>query len=242
MKSTRSWTTGFFCLLFKRGKPPWVGTLASRSSKQVNGIRNQPPGTRKTGIAVPVAVVYGNPTHGALFPTVFMLTPPEWSRNDSPKFRKRLVPIHTVGATEQLTATIISHSIWGIDTHWTRSGTRPHVVGHNLCQGCLDLAPLKWRGFLHIFHEAKKQEVFLELTDFAWRRMLALKGDFTSFRGLKFLFVRERSTLKAPVTMSLINPVPVAGGLPAEKDPTETLMRVWGFVYTSGQGNGSPVN
>ncbi len=171
-----------------------------------------------------------------------MKTPPNWSLNNSPKVRKRLIPIHTVGATEQLVATIIARDIWGIDTHWTRSGTRPHVVGEELCQGCLDLAPLKWRGFLHIFHEAKKQEVFLELTDFAWKRLKALQGGNPSFRGLKCLFVRERATLKAPVTMSLINPDPVAGGLPTEKDPTETLMRVWGFVYTSGQGNGSSVS
>lgn len=171
-----------------------------------------------------------------------MISPNGWSRNDSPKFRKRLIPILTVGATEQLTATILAHSIVGYDTHWTKSGTRPHMQGDNLCQWCLLNAPKKWRGFLHVYHHAKKAEAFLELTDFAWGNLEKLIGKGKSCRGHVCMFHRERTTVKSPVVPVLLQTTPMCSDLPKPKDPTPTLMRVWGFEYTTGQQDVPAVN
>ena len=151
----------------------------------------------------------------------------QFSRNDNPRPRARVVPIRQIQAIDQLQLVVLSHSIWGIDVHWSLGRILPHVTDSKLCQHCLARAPLKWRGYLHVVNPKNDDQFFLELTDYAYKGFLKATQAFESKRGLICLFARERKTLKAPVATSFVSDAYVGKSLPASQTPEQTLKVIW---------------
>lgn len=151
----------------------------------------------------------------------------QFARDDNPKPRERLTPIISVGATDQITATIVAECVWGIHTHWWHGGTVPHTDPVETCGYCSEKAPRKWRGFLHVVTRPAFNHGFLELTDFAYERLLAVKGARQTLRGLIVLFHRERKTVKSPVVMTYVGEEPPGKILPKARTPEKTLKRLW---------------
>jgi len=151
----------------------------------------------------------------------------QFSRNDNPAPRKRLTPIVSVGATDQITATILSESVWGLDTHWWRGSTVPHDQTPGQCAYCIEKAPMKWRGFLYAFLRGRNELAFIELTDFAFQRLRKEAEGRETLRGLIIGLHRERKTVKAPVVIAIVGEEPAGKTLPKSRTPEETLKRLW---------------
>lgn len=151
-----------------------------------------------------------------------------FNRIDRPVHRPRVTEIRKVGATDQLAVIVLGTKVHGFGTHWDNGRTVPCTEDRKDCPRCEKQVPFKWVGFLHVYLTSVEEHYFLEMTDFAFARLEKLQGKRPDLRGLKLTVLRERKTIRAPLTFVLLGEASPASLMKVkERLPDETLKRIW---------------
>lgn len=140
----------------------------------------------------------------------------------------KVVPLRKLAAAHVLEAVIVSPKFWGFETHWEGAKTLPHFEEEQLCHGCRQQMPRRWKGFLLLWCFMTKQKYWFEFTPGAARMMQAQRGG-QSFRGCIVRVRRERPRDKAPMIAEVWLPDVPREGLPPDESPIPTLETLWGI-------------
>jgi hypothetical protein len=125
-----------------------------------------------------------------------------------------------------LTFTIWGTQIRGIWIHWVGKGSEPHFRDAEQCEGCKKNKEKRWKGFLHCYCSEMRQEVFLELTPASARSLRDQLAERATLRG-SVIQVKRTTADNGRLYISTLTPR-IAEGLPPEKDPRPSIMRLWG--------------
>jgi len=121
---------------------------------------------------------------------------------------------------------IISKAVWGVYTHGD-GHTRECFKDRASCELCQRGAPHRWRGYLHAWNAITKQEVFLELTGEAVEELWRQVGKGTSLRGYILRVGRKGAGLRGRIELEARPPTGNPDNMQEERDPEETLRRLW---------------
>jgi hypothetical protein len=136
--------------------------------------------------------------------------------------------IYRLKAGEKATLIVYGSKVWGVWTHWNGKSSEPCFTPHDLCTGHKRELPAKWKGYLHGFLYEKQQEVFMEFTPTAAK---VLKGEVDlglPLRGSRITMQRT-SAQNGRLKVSALAPAPDILKITPEKEPWETLCKLWGI-------------
>jgi len=131
-------------------------------------------------------------------------------------------------ANQHYSFTIFSDHVWGINVHWNGKKSEPHFTDEGRCPGCQAKRTKRWKGYLHCFSAKMGQEVFLELTPASAQSLLSQLGDRGSLRGNRIQVKRTKGD-NGRLLISVLTACPEPNALPKEKDPQESLLKLWGL-------------
>lgn len=124
----------------------------------------------------------------------------------------------------------ISPSIWGVFTHWDGDRTRECLADEKKCQRCIDGQPNRFRAYLYVWDSLAKDYGFLELTGDAVEELWRQAGGKNCLRGLILEVKRRGAGVRGTLIVKASPPAGDPDKLPANKDPEETLRRLWSWV------------
>lgn len=148
-------------------------------------------------------------------------------REDTPPIAPRTLTLVRLKAGEQLTARILSPSLWGLWTHWNGAQSLPCFRDEKKCDGCKKGWPSRWKGFLHVLRVENRRQIFVELTSHAASMFLDQVPDRHALRGLRVLFERSRGGDNGRLRLTLLSTDSANLDLPAALDPLATLDNLW---------------
>ena len=119
-----------------------------------------------------------------------------------------------------------SPALWGVWTHWIAERTEPCIVPKAECRGCQKQAPLRWKGYLHVYDTGTKLPCFLELTPVVAKDLLTLASPNADLRGLSFRISRGRGG-KAHLRVAWAGGRYNGTDLPEARDPKDVLTVLW---------------
>ena len=129
-----------------------------------------------------------------------------------------------------------SPAIWQFWTHWdgARRKSMPCTKPHKACAGHKLALPRRWKGYLYGVNQAARRYEFLEISLDAATKLLALVGDLVSLRGQRFK-VRRGGGDAARLFFEMLPDWETysKGELDRDKDPTATLLKLWGVEDVS---------
>lgn len=166
-------------------------------------------------------------------------------RDDDPPPRRRVTEIKKFGPTDRGVYLVLADKVRGFHTHWLNDRTQPCQEDRENCPGCRQKAPDKWCGYLHVIDPETQKHWFLELTEFAKKRLDAMRIENGTLRGLFIHVQRERAHKRAPLQVTKVSrylmPTEDHLMLAVERDPLPTLMRIWGLGDLDGLPGGPEV-
>ncbi len=149
---------------------------------------------------------------------------PMYRRDDSPPIAGPRLRVIRFKANEQSNVSLLGTKIHGFWTHFA-ARTEPCTEPKDLCHGCQQKWPLRWKGYVHAIREDRQEEGFLELTGKNRETLLHHFGRQELLRGQRLLVRRgkgDKTELRMlPVRSWLAEFQEVA--MPDEMDPEETL-------------------
>lgn len=101
--------------------------------------------------------------------------------------------VERLNANQRMQITILSEAIEGFDLHYTGRMTVPCYDDPAKCPGCIKRFPPKWKGYLHVWDEAKRRVCILELTFGATKQLRDFVAPEQSMRGMRLGIVRGRA-------------------------------------------------
>lgn len=153
----------------------------------------------------------------------------QFSRNDDPPDRVRVIPIQKVDGTEHFRVICLSPTVQGFDFHWDDGRTERCTKQAGHCERCEKKVPAKWYGFLHCLVEPRKKHAFFQLTDFCWKDLKLTAKDIKSLRGVQLVIDRERANIRSPMRVMITSVMWCEKAWPSEKSVMPTLKRVFGL-------------
>lgn len=153
-----------------------------------------------------------------------------FERMDVPPKAGPGVPILRVKAGQHFLFVALAMKIAGFMAHWSGKASVPCTGDDPPCPGCNARPPWdsRWKGYIHVLEMSSKAEGFLEITP-ASAEMLQLQSvNPLSLRGTIFEAMRT-SANNGRLKLIYKSVFPRLADLPAEKDPTEALKRLWGI-------------
>lgn len=158
-------------------------------------------------------------------PRIPTSAPPEPPKND---WVERIPPGRPV---EYL---IFSKAVWGPHTHWTGHRTiqcdRDDANGRT-CEKCENGMTRRWKGYLHVWSYAKREEVFIELTARCVRQLHAQVDDTENLRGLKIIVSRSSMARNSRLCCKVLTRS--SGAMRQEKDPQPVLLKLWKYGFAA---------
>jgi hypothetical protein len=151
------------------------------------------------------------------------------NRQDIPPAAGPAMWIVRLKANEKLHCTILSEHLWGIMVHWNGRNTEPCTGDELSCSGHQRKLPLRWKGYLHVWDHHKRTDKFLELTPTAARMLLDQVETEFPLRGQRVEIARMNGD-NARLRVSVQARINEGFKLPDEKDPEETLRKLWGMA------------
>jgi len=134
--------------------------------------------------------------------------------------------IQRLRAGEEGLYTIFSRSVWGVWTHYGLYGSIPCLGDKHACYGCQNRMPKRWKGYYHAYDHHHKRQCFVEVTPRIAEAVVDQLGLGQPIRGYRLKMKRGRGD-KSRVKVEVL--APLAGGpeLVDEKNPEETLRKLW---------------
>lgn len=148
------------------------------------------------------------------------------NRVDIPPVRPGCFFVLRLKGEEKRVFSICSAKIFGVETHWTKQGTRPCVLPHSECQGHVNGDPLRWKGYLHVFDHKERAYVMLELTPRAANMLIEQTPNRPSLRGTRIQVARSRSG-KGRLVVDILPPAMHLNDLAPEESPVRSLLNLW---------------
>lgn len=165
-------------------------------------------------------------------------TPYKWKGTDMNKLSRPIrrpasgpqMWILRLKAKEEVQVCILSKAIWQCMVHWAGDHSEPCFEDHKTCHGHKRGWPLRWKGYLHVYDLRQRKECFLEITPGLADQLESAIGTGEVYRGQRVKLVRGRGD-KARYSLEIMLPHEQVSrvDLPPEKDPYETLCKLWGI-------------
>ena len=125
---------------------------------------------------------------------------------------------------------ILSRSYYGLWIHWNGQRSEGCFEDRQECSGCKRGLPRRWKGYLHcLAAERNGADCFLELTPVAITSLLAQCPKGESLRGLRLNVRRTSGGEKGRLRVLVLGDINPGKGLIEEKDPYNTLRKLWGL-------------
>lgn len=156
---------------------------------------------------------------------------PQLARAELGKSNKQEIFVKRLKGSESLTMTVYSPAPWGVMVHWSKARGRssPHYADRARCAGCKDNLPTKELYYVYGFEVEQNRLIFLELTEKAALSIKRQLGAGETMRGIG-LYVQRTPASNGRLQARVMNAHPMPNTLPADRDPEETLLRLWGIV------------
>jgi hypothetical protein len=152
-----------------------------------------------------------------------------FTRIDTPRNCKRVIPIVRVKANDVLIFAICSPRVWGYATHWVNNRTLRCTAATGKCPYCNPDFSTRDKGFLLVANTVGQVRGFLELTPLAWTQVQELSVDLKGLRGKVVQVKREHGTMKGRLLVEYIGEYQGELALPQDRDPEPTLRRIHGL-------------
>jgi len=141
-----------------------------------------------------------------------------------------------------LTFTCYARKFSGVKYHWINGGSSPHLGDEKKCPGCKAMQAIKYKYYVHCYCSEMRQEVFLELTPGACKALRDLLIHRPDWRGAVFQLKRIGAD-NGKLVPHILAPMTSPEALPAEKNPQESLLKLWGLTQEQidewlGEGDG----
>jgi hypothetical protein len=125
---------------------------------------------------------------------------------------------------------IFGSKVHGFWTHWAGMCSEPCTEPVSECVGHQREWPLRWKGYIHCYWQELQEEGFLELTPHATNDIILQLGGEAELRGARVRVERgqsDKARLKVTIQArwQAVSDRPV----PEEKDPENTLAKLWEF-------------
>lgn len=145
------------------------------------------------------------------------------------------LPIIRIRNSQIQSFTVLGAGLKGFWTHWNGKASEPCYEPVEECDACKKGLPRRWKGYLHCYHQDARQEGFLELTPTAAETLLGYlpKGD--SLRCIRISLCRSSNSDKGRLRITVNPSMQTSEQLPPEKDPLETLSKLWKIPPEDGQ-------
>lgn len=133
---------------------------------------------------------------------------------------------------ESITFCSCSQSVWKFWIHWDPDSRKssPCFKNHKQCPGHRRGLARKWRGYLFGCNETARRYEFLEITPATMETLNAMVGFLSNFRGQRWTLKRgDADTARIKVTSLQALAFDRVHDFPEDKDPQETLLRLWGY-------------
>lgn len=117
--------------------------------------------------------------------------------------------------------------------HWDGDHSEPCYLNTKTCPGHKRGLPLRWKGYLHIWHHTRQTEGFIEVTPKGFEQLVELFGAEDNFRGTRMSFKRGNGD-KTRLKLVILPPSPLVRELPAPKSVLPSLLRMWGLEDVDG--------
>lgn len=131
--------------------------------------------------------------------------------------------------------TILSGKVYGYWAHWNGYYTSACTdESGETCEGHKRKWPLKWRGYLHVRDWLTGELVHLELPGGAARQIKSQTIQGQDLRGLVLEVFRTSEAKHSHCRVMVhLGTIP-ADDLPADKDPTDDVGKLWGHIPRKG--------
>jgi hypothetical protein len=153
---------------------------------------------------------------------------PDLYRMDQPPRPGPELWIRRLRAGQSMTATILAASLYGLIVHWAGSKSAPCYKDKKKCDGCKRQLPQRWKGYLHAFDHDKREQCFVEVTPLTAESLASQVGTRGGYRGVRVRFERLNGD-KARMRVTLLGTTDLGIEMPKERDPYETLAKLWGL-------------
>lgn len=151
-------------------------------------------------------------------------------RDDSPPKSGPMLKIFRLKSNKGGTFGVFGSRIHGFWTHWSGRCSEPCTDPVSECIGHKQEWSLRWKGYLHVYFSERSEEGFLELTPIAADDLLLQVGGESELRGSRITVQRgggDKSRLKVGIMPRWKSYT--GTDVPPEKDPEETLKKLWEF-------------
>lgn len=152
----------------------------------------------------------------------------ELARAELGKSDKNEIFVRRLKGSESLTMTVYSPQPWGVQVHWSKATRRssPHFTDSKRCPGCQDDLPRKSLFYIFGFEIEQTRLIYLELTEKAGEAIKKQLGFGETMRGIG-LYVSRTPANNGRLQVRVMNSHPAPQTLPPDRDPHDTLMRLW---------------
>lgn len=123
--------------------------------------------------------------------------------------------------------TILAEGVQGIWTHWNGKASEPCYVPVESCDGCKKGTPRRWKGYLHVIDHELRKEGFLEITPTAADTLKHYLPKEVSLRTVRISLCRSSNSPKGRLRCTVNDALQTSEQLPKERDPMETLSKLW---------------
>lgn len=154
----------------------------------------------------------------------------ELNRSSAPPPAGPEIWIRRLAKNEEVLAAIVSPCFWGLFVHWAGNRSEPCFKETKTCPGHRRGLPLKWKGYLYVHDMTKRKMEFLEFPPGAAQQLLDRFPEGHSLRG-EVILVRRMSGNQARLQIAVETHKWAGnqGVIPPDKDPAETLAKLWGL-------------
>lgn len=155
--------------------------------------------------------------------------------DDTPPPAGPAIFVRRLKGEEGVTCAILGDKVYGIWSHWQGKKSEPHFRNADDCPGCIARRPKRWKGFLHVWDYATNKEIFLELTPASASQLGQQLGRNSDLRGERIRVQRTKGD-NGRLTVAVLQAEPKIDVLPKEKDPRQTILKLWGVAQEDPQG------
>jgi len=163
------------------------------------------------------------------------------ARQDTPPRPGPNLPLIRIKSAEPKAFIILGSGIRGQWTHWNGKASEPCYEPKEECNGCRRGLPRRWKGYIHVYTVAEKKEGFVEVTPTAADILKHFLPADASYRGECIMLNRSSNSEKGRLKCSVHAPYANVASLPAERDPLETLAKLWKLDSDVDDEGGTPL-
>jgi len=161
------------------------------------------------------------------------------NRNNTPPTGGPEIWVRRLVKSEQVTVGIVSPCFWGFMVHWAGNRSEPCLKETKTCPGHRRGLPLKWKGYLYVHNLQKRRYEFLEFPPGAATELLESFPKGSTLRGEVIQVQRMAGdNARLRVTIETHKWAEQQIAIPQDKDPAETLCKLWGLDPTQVNLNG----